>query len=123
MKIIRNIQVGPAGEDTLPLQGCLTRAAPACRHRRQLMAAQPACCCMLLRQESKPQWNLRQTWQGVSCLRRTSQAVCRVSTLVLSVQKYRDAAMIELEALNTLAANDPAQECHCVQLLEWFDYR
>lgn len=31
--------------------------------------------------------------------------------------------MIELEALNTLAANDPAQERHCVQLLEWFDYR
>lgn len=61
--------------------------------------------------------------QGVSCLRRTSQAVCHVSTLVLSLQKYRDAAMIELEALNTLAANDPAQECHCVQLLEWFDYR
>jgi len=31
--------------------------------------------------------------------------------------------MIELEALNTLAANDPGQEKHCVQLLEWFDYR
>lgn len=39
------------------------------------------------------------------------------------LQKYRDAAMIELEALNTLAANDPSQERHCVQLLEWFDYR
>lgn len=31
--------------------------------------------------------------------------------------------MIELEALNTLAANDPSQSRHCVQLLEWFDYR
>lgn len=31
--------------------------------------------------------------------------------------------MIELEALNTLAANDPGQSRHCVQLLEWFDYR
>ena len=31
--------------------------------------------------------------------------------------------MIELEALNTLAANDPAQHKHCVKLLEWFDYR
>lgn len=39
------------------------------------------------------------------------------------LQKYRDAAMIELEALNTLSANDPAQSRHCVQLLEWFDYR
>lgn len=39
------------------------------------------------------------------------------------LQKYRDAAMNELEALNTLAANDPDQDKHCVQLLEWFDYR
>jgi hypothetical protein len=31
--------------------------------------------------------------------------------------------MNELEALNTLAANDPDQDMHCVQLLEWFDYR
>jgi hypothetical protein len=38
-------------------------------------------------------------------------------------QKYRDAAMIELEALATLAANDPTQSAHCVRLLEWFDYR
>lgn len=38
-------------------------------------------------------------------------------------QKYRDAAMIELEALHTLAAHDPAQTKHCVQLFEWFDYR
>ncbi|KAL4457537.1 hypothetical protein ABPG75_012402 [Micractinium tetrahymenae] len=43
--------------------------------------------------------------------------------IIRNIQKYRDAAMIELEALNTLAANDPAQERHCVQLLEWFDYR
>ena len=38
-------------------------------------------------------------------------------------QKYRDAAMIELEALHTLELNDPSQQKHCVQLLEWFDYR
>lgn len=31
--------------------------------------------------------------------------------------------MIELEALATLAANDPTQAAHCVRLLEWFDYR
>lgn len=31
--------------------------------------------------------------------------------------------MIELEALNTLQANDPCQTRHCVQLLEWFNYR
>lgn len=38
-------------------------------------------------------------------------------------QKYRDAAMIELEVLHTLAANDPSQAQHCVRLMEWFDYR
>lgn len=43
--------------------------------------------------------------------------------IIRNIQKYRDAAMIELEALNTLAANDPGQGRHCVQLLEWFDYR
>lgn len=32
------------------------------------------------------------------------------------LQKYRDAAMVELEALNTLAANDPSQDLHCVQV-------
>ncbi|EFN58884.1 hypothetical protein CHLNCDRAFT_140792 [Chlorella variabilis] len=43
--------------------------------------------------------------------------------IIRNIQKYRDAAMVELEALNTLAANDPSQDLHCVQLLEWFDYR
>lgn len=46
-----------------------------------------------------------------------------VLPLPACLQKYRDAAMIELEALNTLAANDPGREKHCVQLLEWFNYR
>lgn len=50
-------------------------------------------------------------------------AALRCAVLPPSKQKYRDAAMIELEALNTLAANDPSQSRHCVQLLEWFDYR
>jgi dual-specificity kinase len=43
--------------------------------------------------------------------------------VIRNVQKYRDAAMIELEVLSTLAANDPEGCNHCVRLLEWFDYR
>lgn len=43
--------------------------------------------------------------------------------IIRNIEKYRDAAMIELEALNTLQANDPCQTRHCVQLLEWFNYR
>ncbi|CAK0785347.1 hypothetical protein CVIRNUC_008554 [Coccomyxa viridis] len=43
--------------------------------------------------------------------------------IVRNVQKYRDAAMIELEVLNTLEKNDAAGQYHCVSLLEWFDYR
>lgn len=43
--------------------------------------------------------------------------------IVRAVQKYRDAAMIELEVLATLEANDPASRFHCVSLREWFDYR
>ncbi|KAI7843948.1 hypothetical protein COHA_002486 [Chlorella ohadii] len=43
--------------------------------------------------------------------------------IIRNIQKYRDAAMIELEALHTLAANDPSQAQHCVRLMEWFDYR
>ena len=40
-----------------------------------------------------------------------------------NVDKYRHAAMLELEALATLEANDPPNRRRCVQLKEWFDYR
>jgi len=43
--------------------------------------------------------------------------------VVRNVQKYRDAAMIELAVLATLAANDSAAHFHCVHLRDWFDYR
>ncbi|DBB08056.1 hypothetical protein WJX82_008051 [Trebouxia sp. C0006] len=43
--------------------------------------------------------------------------------IVRNVKKYRDAAMIELEVLNTLEKNDPQNRWHCVHLQEWFDYR
>ncbi|GAB4820827.1 hypothetical protein N2152v2_007873 [Parachlorella kessleri] len=44
--------------------------------------------------------------------------------IIRNIQKYRDAAMVELEVLKTLEAADPSQaQGHCVRLLEWFDYR
>lgn len=43
--------------------------------------------------------------------------------LVRSVDKYRQAAQVELEVLNTLEKNDPDGTRHCVTLREWFDYR
>jgi len=43
--------------------------------------------------------------------------------IVRNVPKYRDAAMIELEVLNTLMWNDPTCAWHCVSLREWFNYR
>eukprot|EP00882_Tetradesmus_deserticola_P008900 GHRQ01009390.1.p1 GENE.GHRQ01009390.1~~GHRQ01009390.1.p1 ORF type:complete len:277 (+),score=113.50 GHRQ01009390.1:849-1679(+) len=43
--------------------------------------------------------------------------------IVRNVDKYRHAAMIELEVLNTLERNDPDAKRHCVKLKEWFQYR
>ncbi len=43
--------------------------------------------------------------------------------VVRNVPKYRDAAMIELEVLNTLRYHDPTSENRCVLLDHWFDYR
>jgi dual-specificity kinase len=43
--------------------------------------------------------------------------------VIRAVDKYRDAAMVELQVLTTLAANDPTERYPIVRLLEWFDYR
>jgi dual-specificity kinase len=43
--------------------------------------------------------------------------------IIRAVDKYRDAAMTELQVLATLAAADPARAAPVVRLLEWFDYR
>lgn len=43
--------------------------------------------------------------------------------IVKNIDKYRHAAMIELEVLNTLERNDPDGQKNCVPLREWFDYR
>ncbi|KAL6751344.1 kinase-like domain-containing protein [Haematococcus lacustris] len=43
--------------------------------------------------------------------------------VVRNIDKYRHAAMIELEVLSTLERNDPSGSNNCVALREWFDYR
>ncbi|KAI3522461.1 hypothetical protein L1887_00245 [Cichorium endivia] len=42
--------------------------------------------------------------------------------VVRSIRKYRDAAMIEVDVLEQLAKNHKGRS-HCVQILNWFDYR
>ncbi|KAH9548212.1 hypothetical protein CY35_11G077000 [Sphagnum magellanicum] len=43
--------------------------------------------------------------------------------VIRSVQKYRDAAMIEIDVLQTLAKNDRTGSWHCLMLKDWFDFR
>ncbi|KFM28854.1 Serine/threonine-protein kinase AFC2 [Auxenochlorella protothecoides] len=43
--------------------------------------------------------------------------------VIRCVQKYRDAAMVELRVLRTILEHDPGGRWHCVRLLDWFDYR
>jgi hypothetical protein len=77
----------------------------------------PACNAYKLRSGQPLHWPVPLAY--TRCLLLTPPA----SLCAVVLQKYRDAAMIELEALNTLQANDPCQTRHCVQLLEWFNYR
>jgi len=43
--------------------------------------------------------------------------------IIRSIEKYRDAAMIEIEVLKALKKKDPAGERACIQLKSWFDFR
>ena len=58
----------------------------------------------------------------LSCHDRIEQRDVAIK-VVRSVPKYRDAAMIELEVLNTLRYHDPTGRHNCVALRHWFDYR
>ncbi|XP_022864143.1 serine/threonine-protein kinase AFC3 isoform X1 [Olea europaea var. sylvestris] len=42
--------------------------------------------------------------------------------VIRSIQKYRDAAMVEIDVLQRLAKNDEGNS-GCVKMLNWFDYR
>ena len=43
--------------------------------------------------------------------------------IIRNIQKYRDAAKIELRVLSTLKKFDPDNTNHCIHLRECFDYR
>jgi len=42
--------------------------------------------------------------------------------IVRALQKYTQAARVEVQVLEKLRANDPLGKFHCVELLSWFDY-
>ncbi|VDK44990.1 unnamed protein product [Taenia asiatica] len=42
--------------------------------------------------------------------------------IIKNVDKYREAAMLEINVLNFLRERDPNDEYLCVRLLDWFDY-
>uniref|UniRef100_A0A183SYV6 Protein kinase domain-containing protein n=1 Tax=Schistocephalus solidus TaxID=70667 RepID=A0A183SYV6_SCHSO len=42
--------------------------------------------------------------------------------IIKNVDKYREAAMLEINVLNFLRERDPEDEYLCVRLLDWFDY-
>jgi len=58
----------------------------------------------------------------LECWDRIARAYVAIK-IIRNIEKYRAAAMIELEALNTLKTNDPEAKHHCIVLDKWFDYR
>jgi dual-specificity kinase len=43
--------------------------------------------------------------------------------IIRAIEKYRDAAMIEIDVLDELRKNDPQYKQPCIQLLSWFEFR
>ena len=58
----------------------------------------------------------------MKCLDRTTNKLVAIK-VVRAIQKYRDAAQIEMRVLNTLKKNDPTNVHQCIHMLESFDYR
>lgn len=58
----------------------------------------------------------------IECWDRERKEYCAIK-IIRNVRKYRNAAMMELEVLKKLRANDPGDTRHCVRLLHWFEYR
>eukprot|EP00850_Spirogloea_muscicola_P004530 SM000019S05074 [mRNA] locus=s19:737735:741346:- [translate_table: standard] len=58
----------------------------------------------------------------VECWDRKAQEYVAIK-VIRNVQKYRDAAMIEIDVLTALAKHDKTGSRGCVQLKDWFDYR
>ena len=58
----------------------------------------------------------------LECWDRTLKRYCAIK-VIRNVQKYRDASMMEIDALQRIAAADPQGRWHNVALQEWLDYR
>jgi dual-specificity kinase len=58
----------------------------------------------------------------LECWDRTLKRYCAIK-VIRNVQKYRDASMMEIDALQRIAAADPKGRWHNVALQEWLDYR
>ncbi|BBN11000.1 hypothetical protein Mp_5g08240 [Marchantia polymorpha subsp. ruderalis] len=58
----------------------------------------------------------------LECWDREAQEYVAIK-VIRNVQKYRDAAMIEIDVLRALAKHDKTGSRRCVQLKDWFDFR
>ncbi|KAL0985198.1 hypothetical protein UPYG_G00153990 [Umbra pygmaea] len=43
--------------------------------------------------------------------------------IIRNIEKYRDAAKLEITVLEKINEEDPHNKHHCVQMLDWFNYR
>ena len=58
----------------------------------------------------------------LECWDRKSRSYCAIK-IIRNVQKYRDAAMIEIDVLKTVQKSDPEGKFNCIKMQTWFDYR
>ena len=58
----------------------------------------------------------------LECWDRKSRSYCAIK-IIRNVQKYRDAAMIEIDVLKTVQKSDPEGKFNCIKMPTWFDYR
>ncbi|XP_055381315.1 serine-rich adhesin for platelets [Condylostylus longicornis] len=47
---------------------------------------------------------------------------CMALKIIKNVEKYREAAKLEINALEKIAQKDPKSEHLCVRMIDWFDY-
>ncbi|KAI3360505.1 hypothetical protein L3Q82_002392 [Scortum barcoo] len=58
----------------------------------------------------------------VHCLDRRRGGSQIALKIIKNLEKYREAAKLEINVLNKISERDPDNEHHCVQMLDWFDY-
>lgn len=58
----------------------------------------------------------------LECWDRVEKEYCAVK-VIRNIQKYRDAAVIEIDVLEATMRADPEGKRHCVQMKHWFDFR